>query len=67
MKLLLALALVTASLAFLPTADACALENCIPSKDVTVCIDAIPMACQTYNTREIVWSLFEPCTCPPIA
>lgn len=66
MKMLLALALVTASVAFLPTASACQGEQCIPSKDVTVCLDAIPMVCQTYNTRELVWGPFEPCTCPPI-
>ena len=69
MKLLLALALVTASVALLPTADACAGVNCVPDKDVTVCVDAIPMACQTYNARELAENalrLFEPCTCPPL-
>lgn len=69
MKLLLALALVTASLAFLPMADACAGVNCVPDKDVTVCVDAIPMACQTHNARDFaekVLRIFEPCTCPPL-
>lgn len=68
MKLILALVLITASIAFIPTADACSGVNCVPDKDVTVCVDAIPMACQTYNARDVVADvlrIFEPCTCPP--
>lgn len=66
MKLLIALALVTASVAFLPTVDACSGSGCVPDKDVTVCIDAIPMACKTYNARDLYEALTAPCTCPPL-
>lgn len=64
MKLLLALALVTASLAFLPTADACSGSGCVPNKDVRVCVEGV--VCQTYNARDIYEGLTGPCTCPPL-
>ena len=66
MKLLLALALVTASVALVPTADACVgPASCLPTRDVYVCLYDTPVECQPVPVPERVAQLLDPCTCPP--
>jgi hypothetical protein len=52
MKLLVAILLLTSTLAIVPTASACSPAiNCVPG-ETPVCLDAIPIKCFDANLRE---------------